>query len=345
MVLSLEFYILGIKFDYMLILYGDQGQGKSTFFRYLCGKDEYYQDNLDKFEGEKAFEKTQNKWIVEAAELAFLGKNTVEQVKSFITARKDTIRFKYKKYSNDIFRQFVMLGTTNNVEFLSDKTGNRRFLIVNVKKKNKPTKKLFGNQEEVEEDMQQIMAEAYHDFKNGMNFLVMPEEFNEEILQMQGSHLVDDEKKGIIEHYLDNIIEERRKNDNQFGFKNYYCCISQILHEALGYKQNDKISRVERNDIALIMSENPKWEKCGNPQRINTSTDKYDKYKYGNQRAYRYIYEEDPIIKARNERIEEQKEKDKEQITNNLNNITEQNLDYSDYFMEIGGNFEDGFMD
>ena len=56
----------------MLILYGDQGQGKSTFFRYLCGKDEYYQDNLDKFEGEKAFEKTENKWIVEAAELTFM---------------------------------------------------------------------------------------------------------------------------------------------------------------------------------------------------------------------------------------------------------------------------------
>lgn len=334
MVLLLEFCILGVKFDYMLILYGDQGQGKSTFFRYLCGKDEYYQDNLDKFEGEKAFEKTQNKWIVEAAELAFLGKNTVEQVKSFITARKDTIRFKYKKYSNDIFRQFVMLGTTNNVEFLSDKTGNRRFLIVNVKKKNEPTKKLFGNQEEVEEDMQQIMAEAYHDFKNGMNFLVMPEEFNEEILQMQENHLVDDAKKGIIEQYLDDIIEKRR-NDAEFGFKNYYCCISQILQEALGYRPNDKVSRVERNDIALIMSENPKWEKVYNSQRINTFKNEENKNKYGNQKAYRYIYEEDPIIKARNERIEEQKEKDKEQMTNNLNNITNQDLDYSDYFMNL----------
>lgn len=336
MVLLLECCILGVKFDYMLVLYGDQGQGKSTFFRYLCGKDEYYQDNLDKFEGEKAFEKTENKWIVEAAELTFMSKNTVEQVKSFITARKDTIRFKYKKYSNDIYRQFVILGTTNNIEFLTDKTGNRRFLIVNVKKQNKPAKKLFGNQEEVEEDMQQIMAEAYHDFKNGMNFLVMPEEFNEDILEMQGSHLVEDSKKGIIEKYLDDMIEKKRKSDDQFGFRNYYCCVGQILIEALGYRKNDKISRADRNDIALIMSENPKWEKIKNPQRINTA--KYDEY--GNQRAYRYVYEEDPIIKARNERIEEQKEKDKEQMTNNLNNITGQDLDYDDYIMKIGGNFE-----
>ena len=311
------------------------GQGKSTFFRYLCGKDEYYQDNLDKFEGEKAFEKTQNKWIVEAAELAFLSKNTVEQVKSYITSRKDTIRLKYKKYSNDIFRQFVMLGTTNNIEFLTDKTGNRRFLIVNVKKKKEPAKKLFDNQQDVEYDMQQIMAEAYHDFKNGMDFLVMPEEFNEKILEMQASHLVDDEKKGIIEHYLDKIIEEKRTTDSQFGFRNYYCCISQILHEALGYRQNDKIPRVERNDIALIMSENPKWEKVDNPQRINTSTDNFDKFKYGNQRAYRYIYEKDPIINEKKQEELEKEQLEKERTVDNLNNITGQQLDYDDYFMNL----------
>lgn len=316
----------------MLILYGDQGQGKSTFFRYLCGKDEYYQDNLDKFEGEKAFEKTQNKWIVEAAELTFMSKNTVEQVKSFITARKDTIRFKYKKYSNDIFRQFVMLGTTNNIEFLTDKTGNRRFLIVNVKKQNEPTKKLFGDFKEVQEDMEQIMAEAYHDFKNGMDFLVMPDEFNEEILKMQGAHLVEDSKKGIIEQYLENIIEDKRNKDDKFGFRNYYCCVGQILTEALGYRKNDKISRADRNDIALIMSENKKWEKCDNPQRINTG---YNEKEYGNQRAYRYIYEEDPVIKAREERIEQQREKEKEKTVNNLNNITNQQLDYDDYFMNL----------
>ena len=246
----------------MLILYGDQGQGKSTFFRYLCGKDEYYQDNLDKFEGEKAFEKTENKWIVEAAELTFMSKSTTEQVKSFITARKDTIRFKYKKYSNDIYRQFVML--TNNIEFLTDKTGNRRFLIVDVKKQNEPIKNLFGDYKEVQADMEQIMAEAYHDYKEGMDFLVMPERFNEEILQKQRAHLINDEKKGIIEQYLNNIIEEKRKSDDRFGIRKYYCCVGQILHEALGYRKNDKIPRAERNDIALLMSENKKWIKCDN---------------------------------------------------------------------------------
>ena len=93
------------------------------------------------------------------------------------------------------------------------------------------------------------------------------------------------------------------------------------------------------------MSENPKWEKVYNSQRINTFKNEENKNKYGNQRAYRYIYEEDPIIKARNERIEEQKEKDKEQIVNNLNTITNQELDYDDYFKKLEGEFENEFMD
>ena len=331
MELLLEFYIHGIKFDYMLILYGDQGQGKSTFFRHLCGKDEYYQDNLDKFEGEKAFEKTENKWIVEAAELTFMSKSTTEQVKSFITARKDTIRFKYKKYSNDIYRQFVMLGTTNNVEFLTDKTGNRRFLIVNVKKENEPIKNLFGDYKEVQSDMEQIMAEAYHDYKQGMDFLVMPERFNEEILLMQGNHLVDDGKKGIIEQYLDNIIAEKRKIDDKFGTRPYYCCVGQILHEALGYRKTDKIPRSERNDVALIMNDSKKWIKCKNSQRVNTAISN----EYGNQKAYQYNYKEDEVLKAREERLKEQEEMEKENVTDNLNNMTNQQLDYSDYFMNL----------
>jgi len=327
----LEFYIHGVKFDYMLILYGDQGQGKSTFFRYLCGKDEYYQDNLDKFEGEKAFEKTENKWIVEAAELTFMSKSTTEQVKSFITARKDTIRFKYKKYSNDIYRQFVMLGTTNNIEFLTDKTGNRRFLIVNVKKQNQVVKNLFGDFKEVQADMEQIMAEAYHDYKEGMDFLVMPERFAQETLKIQGAHIIDDGKAGRIEQYLENIIEEKRKTDDKFGLRNYYCCIGQILVEALKYRENDKIPRAERNDIALIMSENKKWIKCDNPQRINTAYSN----EYGSQRAYRYNYEEDEIIKQQEERFQERIEKEKEHTAININNITNQQLDYDDYFMNI----------
>lgn len=46
----------GCKFDCMVILKGAQGLGKSTFFRYICGNDKYYQGNFKDID--KSFELT-----------------------------------------------------------------------------------------------------------------------------------------------------------------------------------------------------------------------------------------------------------------------------------------------
>ena len=40
-------YEPGIKYDIMLCLVGSQGAGKSTFFKYLAIKEEWFSDNLD----------------------------------------------------------------------------------------------------------------------------------------------------------------------------------------------------------------------------------------------------------------------------------------------------------
>lgn len=265
------------------------GQGKSTFFRHLCGSDEYYQDNLDDFENKTAFEKTENKWIVEAAEMTYMSKSNIEKIKAFITSRKDTVRFAYKRFSTDIYRKFVLLGTTNNPQFLSDRTGNRRFLIVNVKKVNEPKKSIFSDT--IQQECSQIMAEAYHDYLEGKNFLVMPQEFNEEILAMQNDHMVDDDKEGVINQYLEQRMKElKQKEAITWGVERYYCCIKQLFVEALGYKRTDKILRSDSNDVALILQNNPNWRKCDrNGKRINTARENI----YGTQKAYEYIYPEE----------------------------------------------------
>lgn len=289
----------------MLTLFGDQGQGKSTFFRHLCGYDEYYQDDLDDFEGKKAFEKTENKWIVECAEMTYMTKNNIEKIKSFITRRKDTVRYAFKRHSVDIYRSFVLLSTTNNPEFLIDKTGNRRFLIVNVKKTQDIKKSIFSDT--IQEECNQIMAEAYHDYMEGKNFLVMPSEFDEQVLSMQNEHIMYDAKEGIINEYLEKRMEDLHKLETaSWGTKNYYCCTKQLMVEALQQKITDKITRAESNEIVIIMQKNPRWEKCGsNGMRINTARDNI----YGVQKAYRYVWEEDPYIKRQKEQEKEVKKK------------------------------------
>ena len=49
-------YEPGCKFDCMVILKGAQGLGKSTFFRYVCGQDKFYQGNFKDID--KSFELT-----------------------------------------------------------------------------------------------------------------------------------------------------------------------------------------------------------------------------------------------------------------------------------------------
>ena len=217
-----------------------------------------------------------------------MSKSNVEKVKAFITTRKDTVRYAYKKFSNDVYRRFVLLGTTNNPQFLTDRTGNRRFLVVNVKKVQEPKKSIFSST--IQEECDQIMAEAYHDYLEGKNFLVMPQEFNEQILAMQNEHTVDDEKEGMINKYLeDRMLAMKEKHLDTWGVEEYYCCIKQLFIEALGYKKTEKITRSDINDVALILQNNPNWKKCDrNGKRINTAIENI----YGTQKAYQYIYPE-----------------------------------------------------
>ena len=124
-------YNPGCKFDYMIVLVGEQGKFKSSFLRLLATNDIWCHDNFNSLEGDKAFEKLRGKWIVELAELqATKRAKDVESIKAFITSTTDTYRAPYARRSEDHPRMCVLAGTSNPVDFLTDRTGNRRFLPV-----------------------------------------------------------------------------------------------------------------------------------------------------------------------------------------------------------------------
>ena len=120
----------GIKFDTMLILAGQQGIGKSTFFRCL-GMD-WYSDSLCTFEGKDAAELLQGYWILEAGELTGMTKSEMNTVKQFLSKCDDVYRAAYGKRTEKYPRQCIIVGTTNETEFLKDYTGNRRFWPVDL---------------------------------------------------------------------------------------------------------------------------------------------------------------------------------------------------------------------
>ena len=72
-----------VKFDYMAILAGPQGIGKSTLLYIMGGP--WFSDSLTTFEGKDAAELIQGQWIVEVGELTAMGKQESNAVKQFLS--------------------------------------------------------------------------------------------------------------------------------------------------------------------------------------------------------------------------------------------------------------------
>lgn len=196
-------YKPGIKYDTMVILYGKQGGGKSTLSSRMGGN--WYNQSIKTFTGDEAYKKLQGSWICEIEELSAFQKSTIEDIKSFISAVIDIYRASYGKRTERHPRQCVFIGTTNNYEFLKDKTGNRRFLPITTDK-DKATKSVFDDL--TRDVVQQMYAEAKVYFEENPidKSLLLDKEASEAAIQMQEEHSEKDTLIGEIEDFLERPI-------------------------------------------------------------------------------------------------------------------------------------------
>ena len=127
----------GEKVDAVLTYYGPQGTGKSSFLALLPPDDGLYADlDFSRFSRAKDVgEDLQGKAIIELGEMRGLRKVSQGDAKSGLTRQKDTYRDAYGKRSEDHLRGCVFACTVNPKDdcgFLTDTTGNRRYLPVEV---------------------------------------------------------------------------------------------------------------------------------------------------------------------------------------------------------------------
>lgn len=135
LILRDEFKNLNLKAEYILLLQGLQGVGKSTFvksllpenFKNLCLEagtvDLTQKDNIIQFS---------SKWLIELGEVgSTFKKSSRDQFKYHITAPYDFIRIPYDKEAQKLVRRYCMIATTNDNDYLQDPTGSRRFLCLN----------------------------------------------------------------------------------------------------------------------------------------------------------------------------------------------------------------------
>lgn len=280
----------GTKFDTMLILSGAQGIGKSTFFR-LLGK-EWYSDSMGTFEGKDAAELVQGYWIIEAGELTGMNKSEMNAVKQFLSKTEDVYRVPYGKRTGAFPRSCIIVGTTNDREFLKDRTGNRRFWPVDLGKR--PNSKPIFRQLPGEVD--QIWAEAFVRWQGGEK-LYLEGNAAEEAAKQQEEHKESNPKEGIIRAFLDRPVPPQwYRMDEKARYEFYYSrlqaadesnfilrdkiCAAEIWRECFR-KEIPFMKRADTIEINGILSSMDGWERQKYPVFFGKE--------YGNQRGFSRI--------------------------------------------------------
>ena len=244
----------GCKYEAMLCLIGGQGAGKSTFFRLLAARDEWFSDDLRKLEDENVYRKLQGHWIIEMSEmLATVNAKSVEDIKAFLSKMKDNYKVPYETHPQDRLRQCVFGGTSNTLDFLPlDRSGNRRFVPVMCYPDRADTH-ILTDEKASRAYILQMWAEAMEIYRTGKFTLAFSPEMSLSLKEHQQEFMPEDTKVGIIQTYLD-------------GYKGDIICSKQIYKDALNHAFEEP-KQWEVREINDIMNQSiDGWERFSYPR-------------------------------------------------------------------------------
>ena len=172
-------------------LIGAQGCGKTTFFRNLLPPElrEYYLDHLNlsnKFDKEMALT---NNLLVNLDELDAIRPSQHASLKQTLSKNKVNGRPIFGRSQDDRPRYASFVATTNNPHLLTDVTGSRRYICLNI-----PKGKMIDNTGEI--NYEQLYAQLVYE----VNELKAPYWFNnEEVARIQELNIAFMQEKDVDE--------------------------------------------------------------------------------------------------------------------------------------------------
>jgi len=274
----------GVKWDHVLVLFGDEGKGKSYWIDKMSMG---WTADLGDIRRPDTLLKISRTWIVVSDEGHSLKKADADEQKEFLTRRVDVFRAPYERAPADHPRRCVIWGSTNDDVFLRRQQGNRRFLIVHTDGK-------------VDFDLltpdyvDQVWAEAYHLWQQGEQLWLTDEE-SALAHQEREYYTEDDSLAGRIEDFLNMRVPNDwatmgRGSRTQFyrdyqdgmieaeetGSEIKLTCPVQIWYELMGEVRNP--SKKDLQDIRESMKNVSGWRRVKNPVWFGGG--------YGTQRVY-----------------------------------------------------------
>ena len=272
-------YRPGCKFDTMLILCGPQGIGKSTLIDKMSKG--WYNDSIRTFEGKDASELLQGVWLVEVAELDAFRRTDVACIKQFLSLRVDRYRAAYGRNVKEYPRRCIFFGTCNQMEFLQDTTGNRRFWPVDVGVAFSPQTRRSVFKDLTDEVITQVWAEAKIRYQMGEE-LYLSGDLDAIAQKAQEEHRESAAQEGMIIDFLDRPIPSDwitwpiarrrdywagavKKDDLTLVPRDRVCAIE--VWTELFNKNPADVKKVETAMVNAIISRQPDWKRstvrCG----------------------------------------------------------------------------------
>lgn len=287
-------YEPGCQNENMLILTGNQGNGKSSTLKWLAGPFGFDESiSISSTEQDYGM-KLQNCWICCFDEYAGLTKKEAAEYKNWLSKQIDSFRAPYGRTVEDYPRHNCYCATTNESAFLKDHTGGqeRRMWVLKCNstledgfaKYNSRTDKLW----------RQIMAEAVHIYKNSENFIpYIPKEMYEELQAVQrkykeytsdnvGEMLLEIlnrpywlKKNGDVDS-VDDLIKQIKNGysyrpaniDEQLSHLNHisHAAVKRIMKDCLGMMKKHEYMRYALDGHWCVVNKS---------KRINNKIDKY----------------------------------------------------------------------
>lgn len=190
-------YEPGCKFDNVLILEGTQGIGKSSTASILAKP--WFSDTTLNIGDKDAVVNMQGVWVYEMGELSAMSRFETNALKEFISRSTDKIRPPYGKRSIQFPRQSVFIGTTNQDEYLKDRTGNRRYWPV----------KVHGlERDALIADRDQLLAEAVVAYQLGEEIYMDDPALVSVVMRQQGERVETDLMDEVVADFLANAPED-----------------------------------------------------------------------------------------------------------------------------------------
>jgi predicted P-loop ATPase len=175
--------MLDAQQNFMLVLLGAQGKGKSRLAEWLCPLPRLFYEGPINPDDKDSLIRLINNWLWEVAELDSTTKRSERSaLKHFISTRTVKVRVPFGRYDTEKPAAASMIGTINpdGTGFLHDPTGNRRFAVVHLDDIDWAYTSI---------DRDQLWAELYAAYLRGESWELTP--YEQEIqAEINGGHMM-----------------------------------------------------------------------------------------------------------------------------------------------------------